>query len=351
MALEIPSLQTLVNRIVNDVLSRRDADALLRRSDDVVYSRTNAGAFNSLYGTLKNASKEINVLTATYTLDDKAEFWLPNDPRREATVAIGPMTVTGQIGEVLEEGTEYIAATTGQSYAVTESVTFDKTSMTVTVEAIEAGKSGNLVKGEILTIGTPVGTIDPSATSGGILGGTDRETDDQLRERILDRMREPPKGGDDNDYKTWAKEVPGVTRVWVYPLEMGAGTVTIRFMRDGDENPIPNESEIKKVYDHLYTRVPVTVRENYFVVAPIADYVDLHLSVYPDNDTVRADVKASVADFFARESEPGGLLPLSRLNEAISTAKDEYDHKLLMPDDDIKAGKGHISMFGKISWY
>lgn len=350
MALEIPSLQTLINRIVNDVLTRRDTDALLRRSDDVVYSRTNAGAFNSLYGTVKNASKEINVLTATYTLDDKAGFWLPDDPRREATAAIGLITVTGQIGDYLEAGTEYIAATTGQSYAVTEAVTFDKTSMTIKVEAVEAGKAGNLINGEILTIGTPVGTIDPTATSGGILGGTDRETDDQLRERILDRMREAPKGGAENDYKTWVKEVSGVTRVWVYPHEIGTGTVTIRFMRDGDEDPIPNESEVKKVYDHLYSLVPVTVRENYYVVAPIPDYIDLHLTIYPDTDAVRTAVNASVRDFFARESEPGGLLLLSRLNEAISAASDEYDHKLML-DNDVKAKKGHIVMLGKIIWY
>ncbi|EEO26976.1 baseplate J/gp47 family protein [Oxalobacter paraformigenes] len=350
MAFDIPTKQTLINRIVNDVISRRGVDAVLRRSDDAVYSRVNAGAFNSLYGLAQNISKEINVATAVYTLDDKAGFWLPADPRREATAATGPISVTGRIGDKLGAGTEFIGVTSSHVYAVVADVVFDKTDMTVTVEAIEAGAGGNLAAGEMLMIGTPVGTVGTTAVSGGILGGADRETDEHLRERILERMRNPPKGGDDNDYKRWAKEVPGVTRVWVYPNEMGPGAVTIRFMRDGDVDPVPGETEIEKVYDHLYAVCPVTVRENLYVVAPLRDNVELNIVLYPDTDAVRSAIVASVTDFFACESEPGGTLYWSRLDEAISSAKGEYTHKLLSPDDDITAAKGHISMLGDITW-
>lgn len=351
MTYPIPTLKELINRIGNDVISRRGTDATLRRSDDAVYTRANAGAFNALYGLAQNLSREINILTAVYTLDDKAGFWLPTDPRREATAATGTISVTGEIGNKIEAGTEFIGATSGQVYAVVSDVVFDKTDMTVTVEAVEAGAEGNLAAGEMLMIGTPVGTVGMTATSGGIYGGTDRETDEHLRERILDRIRNPPLGGGDNDYKRWAKEVPGVTRVWVFPMEMGPGTITIRFMRDGDDNPIPSDTEIKKVYDHIHEVCPVTVQDNLHVVAPVPDYIDLQVAIYPDTDAVKRAVIASMKDFFAREAEPGGTLYLSRLNEAISTATGEYDHTLLVPIKDISMSRGHISMLGKITWY
>ena len=58
----------------------------------------------------------------------------------------------------------------------------------------------------------------------GIAGGADEQSDLLLLQRVLARLRQPPHGGADFDYIRWALEVPGVTRAWVYPLELGAGT-------------------------------------------------------------------------------------------------------------------------------
>lgn len=346
----IPTQQTLITRIVNDILARRGADALLRRSDDAVYGRVNAGAFYALYGMLKNLSKEVNVTTAVLTLDEKAGFWLSDDPRRQATAASGPITVTGTPGEMLAASTQFVSMTTGKIYAVKTDTVISGMEQTVLVEAVDAGKTGNLAAGEVLTIATPVGTIGATAISGGILGETDRESDDSLRARILDRIRQPPGGGDTADYIRWAKQVPGVTRVWVYPGEMGSGSVTLRFMRDGDPDPIPNATEVEKVYEHVREVCPVTVQENLYVVAPLKNAVDLTIRIMPDTDEVKAAITASVADFFARESEPGGRLYKSRLDEAISIAAGEFDHTLLSPTADVVARKGHINMLGNITW-
>ena len=49
--------------------------------------------------------------------------------------------------------------------------------------------------------------------------------------------------GDNDDYVAWATEVPGVTRAWCSPNGMGAGTVVVRFVRDDDDDPIPDSGE------------------------------------------------------------------------------------------------------------
>jgi uncharacterized phage protein gp47/JayE len=67
-----------------------------------------------------------------------------------------------------------------------------------------------------------------------LVNGSDIESIPDLRARLLERIQNPPSGGAAEDYVAWALEVPGVTRAWVYPKEMGAGTVTVRFVRDND---------------------------------------------------------------------------------------------------------------------
>ena len=77
-------------------------------------------------------------------------------------------------------------------------------------------------------------------------GGTDTETDDELRVRLLDRLSAPPMGGDAEDYVVWALSVPGVTRAWSAPNEMGIGTVTVRFMHDlrASTGGFPNQDDM-----------------------------------------------------------------------------------------------------------
>ena len=54
-------------------------------------------------------------------------------------------------------------------------------------------------------------------------------------------------GGAEVDYVQWALGVPGATRAWCYPLEMGMGTVTVRFMMDNlraDEDGFPRQGDV-----------------------------------------------------------------------------------------------------------
>jgi uncharacterized phage protein gp47/JayE len=80
-----------------------------------------------------------------------------------------------------------------------------------------------------------------------VADGSDEESTDELRARLLARLQNPPHGGNATDYEAWAKEVSGVTRAWSYPLELGAGTVTVRFVRDDDASPIPDAGEVAAV--------------------------------------------------------------------------------------------------------
>src|SRR6218665_2222124 len=138
-------------------------------------------------------------------------------------------------------------------------------------------------------------------------------------------MAQAPMGGTEEDYKSWALEVPGVTRVWVYAHEMGTGTVTLRFVRDADVSIIPGEGEVATVKHYVDARRPIGVK-GFYVVAPTPKPVNFDIRVTPATDAVKAAVEASLRDLIGREAVPGQLLLISHIREAISTATGEADH-------------------------
>jgi uncharacterized phage protein gp47/JayE len=50
--------------------------------------------------------------------------------------------------------------------------------------------------------------------------------------RLLNRLRRPPAGGNDNDYEQWALKITNVTKAYCYPLAQGLGTVDLLILAD-----------------------------------------------------------------------------------------------------------------------
>jgi len=165
----------------------------------------------------------------------------------------------------------------------------------------------------------------------------------------LTRWRKTPQGGAAQDYVAWALEVEGVTRAWCYPEELGAGTVTVRFVRDDDASPIPDAGEVATVAAHIAALRPVTAQVT--VVAPVAATLNFTIQApSPDTAAVRAAIEASLRALLRREAEPGETLLISHIREAISTATDEYDHVLVSPAANVVYTTGQMAVFGAITW-
>jgi len=111
-------------------------------------------------------------------------------------------------------------------------------SVTLPMEAVTAGKAGNLQAGTILKqVGVAVSLIETvTVAAPGLAGGTDTETDDDLRNRYLAVIRSPGTSGNKADYIKWALEVAGVGGVYVQPLWNGRGTVKL-YLLGTDKTP------------------------------------------------------------------------------------------------------------------
>jgi len=291
-------------------------------------------------------------------LDRHGNIWLVNSDgtvgRKAATTSSGIVTFTGSIGFVVPQFTVLIGQSAdGETrYETTAQVVIGSTATPCPVTAIDAGAAGNLPTGEPIVFETPIAGVDGTATVVTLTGGTNDETDDELRERILERIQNPPMGGDEDDYIQWAKAIAGVTRAWSYPNEMGIGTVTVRFMMDNlraDNHGIPNDIDVQAVIDYLNTVRPVTVKD-FFVIAPEAFEVTVRIeNLTTDDEATRAAIEANLLKMFSARSIPGQTMFRSWVDEAVSQATGEEEHDLVFTNA-VMPDANHIPVLGSITY-
>lgn len=346
-----PTLQQLVDRAAADIQAHLPgADARLRRTALGVIARMHAGGLHGQYGYLDWVARQVIFDTAEAEILDRwASIW--GVSRLAASSAQGSVTFTGTNGEDIPAGTVLVRSD-GAEYETDALVTIAAGTATATVTAIVPGAAGNADAGVQVAIETPIPGVDSSATvaAGGLGAGTDTEGDESLRARFLARIQESPHGGAEHDYVAWAKEVAGVTRAWVFPGELGAGTVSVRFVRDNDEGSIiPSAPEVQEVQDYIDERRPATAAVT--VVAPIAVPLDFTFTLLePSTQAVRDAITAELVDLLARDAEPGGTILLSHIREAISIADGEENYTLSSPAADVPHATGELATLGIVTF-
>lgn len=349
MAFTRPTLSELVDRVQQDFISRLElVTPILRRSMVYVLARVVAGAAHLLHGFLEFLSRQIfpDLAEHAYLVRFGSLFGVALNP---ATFATGPVTCTGVDGTVIEAGTVLIHAD-GAEYRTDAEATIASGTATVSVTAASAGEIGNKLAGVVLSFQSPIAGIDATATvaTGGIANGSDEEETEDFRARVLERMQSPPHGGNEADYVAWAKKVAGVTRAWCYPLESGAGTVKVRFVRDDDASLIPDSGEVAAVQALIDTKRPAGAVVT--VAAPVADSLAMTIHLVPSTVATKAAVTAELTDLIRRDSSPGGTLLLSKIRNAIGDADGVLDYTLTAPSADVTHATGHIPVLGTITW-
>jgi len=289
-------------------------------------------------------------------LDRHGDIWLVNSDgttgRKLATSAQGSANFFGLVGGEIVPQYTHLSISNIEYETLQQIVcSADGLPTPAPIRALDTGKIGNQEPGTQLGIDPPVPGVINAAVVVELDGGTDLETDDELRARVLQRIRQPPQGGAAHDYVRWALAVPGVTRAWCKALEMGIGTVTIRFMCDdlrADREGFPNSDDIQRVVEYVDTVRPVAVKD-FFVVSPIRRPCDVHLNnVNPDNTEVRASIEASLKQMFFDLAEPGQTIYAAWKSQAVMNAPEVISFDLLDWDDDIMESPGHMAVLGDI---
>jgi len=307
---QIPSLADLLQR------ARMAFRTYLPGSDAWVWpnniypsAKVIAGMAFELFGFASYISKMIFVSTApdieTLRLHGNEYNFpqLPDAPAQGNVTFTADAALSVATGAVLPraDGVTYLVVAGGQNA--------NPGTLQVTVTAAANGAIANAEEGTPLTALSGVtssGGYTLAVGPGDITQGEDVEGKESYRERILFRKRNPPHGGAASDYVIWARQVPGVTRVFVERLWAGAGTVRVFVFMDGlFPNGIPDAAAIARAQFYLETVMPAGALVT--VAAPVPRPIDMSFAnVMPDTVTVREAILAEVRAAFLRLGRVAG---------------------------------------------
>lgn len=349
MPFQRPTLTELVQRNDAQISSGLGIGPLIRRSFLGVISRAIAGATHQLLSAVENATRQIFPDTAdTQNLERIAGLYKLE--RKPAAAAHGEVLFTGAALAIVPAGTR-LRRSDGLFFQTTAGATLDVDGASAPVSAELGGAAGNSPAGTKLSLVSPISGVASPATvqTPGLIDGLEAESDAELRDRVLVRVRNPPGGGSAADYKRWALEVVGATRAWVQPQRFGPGTVGVAFAADDDAGgPIPSNAQVDLVQAHIDALRPVTAQA--FIYAPAALLLDPEITITPDTTETRADVEASLADLLRREGAPGAVVLVSHLRQAIGSAAGVTDYALIAPTVDVVVPVGSLPVVGAVTW-
>lgn len=170
----------------------------------------------------------------------------------EGGITRDPATYAKKLGVFKTQLDEPCQISIGQSFS-----TVGDTILNYTAVQVYANEDGDVVPGSYVmqcnTVGSVgnsyIGRIVPNDYIEKLVSaeittllypGEEEESDDSLRERFLANLMKTAFGGNIAQYRQWAKEIPGIGGVQVYPVWAGGGTVKLSII-DTDYNSCSSE--------------------------------------------------------------------------------------------------------------
>jgi len=232
----------------------------------------------------------------------------------------------------------------------------------VKIRAVDTGEQTNLENGAQVSLTSPIVGVDNDAyvQFSEVSGGTDEETDDEYRERVLEAYYNPISHFNVAEIIQQAKKITGVTRVFVEETTPSPGQVTIYFLRDNDINPIPDGGEVAQVKDEILKIKPAHMEAaDVFVNDPalVGKTVDFTFTaLIPDTANMRTAIEENLKTMFREVPIVGENLSQDAYRSAIfqtidpNTGKFVESFTLSTPTGDIPIASNEIALLGTILW-
>ena len=315
-----------------------------------------AGAADIVYGILDYAVRQAFATTAdaAYVATHAEDLGLTP---LAATASAGSVTVVGIAGTY---GPSAFTRADGWRYLSDSTFTIPDLgggggSVAVPLTAVDLGADGDMDSGTALQFTTPIVDVDSEAlAAGAFVGGTDAETAEELRARVLLRKRRPPQGGAEADYVQWALAA-GAVKAWVRSPWPSLGSLGVYFVVDGTGSGIiPGSGPVAVVQAALEgedvegraTRRPVTATAT--ATAPTAVTVTPTIALTPDTAATRAAVTAELEALMLRRA--GESIPISDLWIAIGSATGVTSFVLTTPSAEVPIAAGECAVLGTVTW-
>ena len=211
-------------------------------------------------------------------------------------------------------------------------------------EAVDSGERYNVGRGTVGVIMTyfSVGISITNSTS--FIGGTDDESDDELRERIANSYLNTPNGANEAYYISLAKSVDGIQSATV--TNTSAGNITICV---GGKGNIPSDTEYQNVRLVLNRHRPfgmnLSVTRPELVTVNVTAEIDIK-SGYNANEVI-ANVQISLTKFFNKLSV-GESVKLAALGKTLYET-DGVDNYTFVGMTNTTVSAGQLAKLGTVT--
>ncbi len=270
--------------------------------------------------------------------------------RKAATYAEGSVTITGSDGAEVSAGT-YVAR--GKTlYEIAESKTVSGGSVTVAVRAKYPGKDGNAPAGTVNYFPIMPQNLLSVTNDSAISGGTDDETDDELRERYYYFLEHPVTSGNVYEYEQWAREVDGVGLAKCYGIWDGPGTVKV-VIATADMEPA-EESLVNAVAAHIEEQrligpeVTVVSAESVTVNVTATLMIDGAYSLA----AAKQEFLEQLGTYLKTVGFSGGVIPYTKIGALLQELPGvEYytGYKLNNGTNNISIDEGQLAVIGTVN--
>ncbi|MGS5518097.1 baseplate J/gp47 family protein [Clostridioides difficile] len=175
--------------------------------------------------------------------------------RKLGTEAIGEVTFEGKIGTQIPNGT--IVSHSDLLFVVIKDITIDEDSKlnASPIQALEVGIKYNLSANTEFKLIEEINGVTKIYNELDLKGGTEIETDEELKERFYKIQKNQATSGNKAHYEAWALEVEGVYNARVIPRWDGPGTIKILLY--GQNNQSVDNEILQRCTEHIEEEKPI----------------------------------------------------------------------------------------------
>ena len=247
----------------------------------------------------------------------------------------------------------------------TGTLTLDFTNGIANVTSTTLGVNTNIGSVVELTLVNPITFVDTAVftTFYGISGGLDVESDENYGIRVREKYQSYfAQSFSKIGIPIFLKEaVSGITRVWVKDAFPSAGFVTIYFVRDFDENILPDAIQVQKAKDAIINGTdsldpikPSNTPDDYVIIqAPDPVVVNYNFtSLTPNTEDMKTAITNNLIDFFRNNTVFETSISRAEQNNIILSTTDSQGNtpSPSIALTDVIVGVGQIPILGTVSF-
>jgi uncharacterized phage protein gp47/JayE len=316
----IPTVQEIKEQVLSDIESELNGETpSLPVSVFEIIAVAIGGALYSVYKFGQWIRRQIFVITADddAVLERGNEYGLTPTP---ATKGLFQATLTGVDGTVINSGEIF---TKGNfAYETTNLAVISGGVATVTFEPLLFGSDSNLLVSDELELSTPIIGLDNIATiTQVIVSGSNQESINDFKQRIINRQQTPPQGGSVPDYVQWSTEVPGI--VEAFPFRVAPGNIVVYGITNDNTDEttrIPDSSKRTELETYLNDPKRKPMNDNVTVQAQTnVGFVVTGQNLVPNTGELRTAIENAIFSYLLSRRPnlyPDATLRLDNITES-----------------------------------